>query len=356
MWFFLLILILSAGSTFAQRKSWLDGLEPIVAGNLDRLSLLQTINVGSTAKAMAWSSDGDLLALGVNVGILLFQIENLTEKPKLLEIPNEEIASIALSPDGAMLASGSIDGTVQLWDIKTGGSRDSLQPKLEGIDSVDFNADGSILASGGSEGLILWDTRGLSRLVAISSGDWIAPVRFSPNGDTIAFYDFGSILIGSVSDLLQGRVHWLQTSANLIVPSGWSIKDMSFSPDGELVAAACANGQILLWRTKEIAGRTEIPLGNEFRQFEIGTPENSGLPMSISFSRDSSLLATSADLTSSQELLIWTIETEQKWTFIESNNSHIEAAQFNPLGTLLVSIQNDGTLSFWGVPKQGDSQ
>ena len=75
-----------------------------------------------------------------------------------------EVVSLAFSVDGALLASGSFDGTVRLWDTATlldGGNAASvatLNPQAGVIYALAFNPDGRTLASGGAEGLVtLWD-------------------------------------------------------------------------------------------------------------------------------------------------------------------------------------------------------
>lgn len=65
--------------------------------------------------------------------------------------------SVAFSPDGKSLASGSQDGTIKLWNISTGKLIGTLTTQKEQVWSVAFNPDGKTLASASQDGIInIW--------------------------------------------------------------------------------------------------------------------------------------------------------------------------------------------------------
>jgi WD40 repeat protein len=70
------------------------------------------------------------------------------------------VQSVAFSPDGKTLASGSEDQTVKLWNICTGQCVQTLQGHTHWVQSVAFSRDGKTLASGSWDGTIkLWDVK-----------------------------------------------------------------------------------------------------------------------------------------------------------------------------------------------------
>ena len=72
----------------------------------------------------------------------------MTGQAQILEGHSREVQSVAFSPDGSKLASGSVDKTVQVWNMMTGQAEQILEGHSGRIQSVAFSPDGSKLASG----------------------------------------------------------------------------------------------------------------------------------------------------------------------------------------------------------------
>lgn len=95
------------------------------------------------------------------------------------------VYSLAFSPKGNMLVSGSYDEAVFLWDVRAARLMRSLPAHSDPVSGVDFVRDGTLIASCSSDGLVrIWDTSTGQCLKTLVHEDRepVTSVRFSPNG------------------------------------------------------------------------------------------------------------------------------------------------------------------------------
>ena len=131
------------------------------------------------------------LAGGAWSGIKLWNVETGEEVNVLKGHAKVRSGSIAFSPDGATLASASVDrfggtsGAVTLWDVETGRNRTTLHGHTERISNISFSPDGATLAAGLRDVSVkLWDIK-TGRTVHTYKRAGNLGV-FSPDGKTLA--------------------------------------------------------------------------------------------------------------------------------------------------------------------------
>ncbi len=139
------------------------------------------------------------------------------------------VSSVAFSPDGRTLLSGSHDGTLILWDVLTGRQLRSIEGHRQhdrhfAVTSVAFSPDGKMLLSASEdETLRFWDASTGAELRVFQGTDYSKEVVFSPDGKIVAAANCGNIIL---VDTLTGKLlRTFRKSINCIT-------HVAFSPDG----------------------------------------------------------------------------------------------------------------------------
>lgn len=111
-----------------------------------------------TAPAVALSPTGTTLAAVDDWAVALFDVPKRQPRAAV-KGHTGRVTSLAFSPDGATLVTGSWDQTVRLWDAATGAERMTLAWPVGKVTALAFAPDGSRIAAGGDGGaVVVWDT------------------------------------------------------------------------------------------------------------------------------------------------------------------------------------------------------
>jgi WD40 repeat protein len=198
---------------------------------------------------LAFSPDGRILAANDGTGVRLWDVRT-HRRLRLLSAHTDDIGSLAFSPDGRLLASGGRDGAIILWDARGhSGFSQLLRPPVaappltypHAVSSLAFSPDGRLLASGSNDHtILLWDVRNLYPVAELDDTNRVRSVAFSQDGRTLASAGWSKTI----------RLWSVRTGKQLGQPlSGHSdiVNSVAFGPNGRTVASASDDGTIRFW-------------------------------------------------------------------------------------------------------------
>ncbi|MFO0811498.1 MAG: protein kinase [Gemmataceae bacterium] len=327
-------------------------------------------------KGIAFSPDGRQFAAGCDDHFIRVWDASTSAEVSILRGHTGPVQGIAYSPDGWRFASVGGDGKAKVWDASASRDIGPLHGYIAMVYGVAFSLDGRHFAcadadrgvricdavSGRETRILLGHTNsvrcisfspdhlhvatgGLDRTVRIWEFD--APrsapsvyhcpgdvwsVAFDHSGQWIAYAsgipgEAGEVTIREVAS---GReVHTWPVHAD--PEGGGAVRCVAFSPDGQSLAAGCADGTVKIWdvatgyRTATLAG-------------------HDGGVWSIAFSPDGSRLASAgADKT----VRLWDPATGAKIATLEGHADRVWSVAFSPNGQRLASASQDRTVRLW---------
>ncbi len=244
----------------------------------------------------------------------------------------DTVNSVAFSPDGKKLVSGSDDFTLKIWDITNKRHLSTLSHVTDFLRSqikkVAFSPDGQKFVTAGRH-VKIWDIHTLREIMTIRHSGWIYALAFSYNGKYLA--------IGDTSG--QIKIRNLQNQQDVIEFRGDadSITALQFSPDDQTLASAGYNGGVKLW--------------NVSNWEHIGTLPTNATVTDLSFTPDSSTLAS----TDYETVILWSILSGENIVTLTGHKGWVYAASFSPDGNSLTTGGDDGTLRLWDITQYQSS-
>jgi WD40 repeat protein len=252
----------------------------LVDGNLlDQVQDQSGKGVISSAQ-VNYSPDGQTLAVG---GDVWRQTEGgLWGKFQLTgsETPPFWASSNAISPDGSLLATGYLDGTLILWNLFDGSVQGKLAGPQGSVDYLAFSPDGKSLAAiynAFPDSLVqVWQIPQGNEVLSLK-GTRYARLAFSPDGETLVVLAVNKAIAdyGPQAGFVQ---FWHIADGSLsITLKGDDILSIAFSPDGSLLATGSIDGKVRLWQAEGGQLLHTLEMGKESIESLAFTPDGAHL-------------------------------------------------------------------------------
>ncbi|HEY9635274.1 MAG TPA: serine/threonine-protein kinase [Coleofasciculaceae cyanobacterium] len=252
------------------------------------------------------------------------------------------VNSVAISPDGRLLASGSDDKSIRLWNLDTGQAISTLIGHSQSVQSVAFNPDGTILATGSDDQTVkLWNLNDHQEICTFfGHSQAVKSVAFNPQGNLLASGSWDkTIKLWNVQTGIQ---------ESTLVGHRLQVTSVAFSPCGKFLASGSFDRTIRLWELS--SGLSSTLEGHSWAVFAVAYPSRTP----AANSPDGKTLATGGG---DNTIILWDLNTGKplytllghSWSVVAVAYSSRTPVANSPDGETLLSGSWDKTIKLWQV-------
>ena len=322
-----------------------------------------------------------LISRNNNVSQLIFSIfqpqqrREITNQVRTLSLVGtldghtDAISSIAISPDGTSLVSGSHDSTVRVWDIKSGENLYTLNGHEDSVLSIAISEpDGQVIASGGIDGVLRrWKLQTGEEITSLEGeGAWITSLAFDSRGQKLisgrtgnkvdlwnhksneviasGLHDQPVLAVAAISNLglfASGSSDRTIRLWNLISGeqkrlleghTGW-VTSLAFDPESNVLVSGSMDGTIRLWSLETPTARPRVLRAHSYSVSSVAVNPQKQIIASGGFNG---------------EIRIWDLQTSKPIHVLSGEHVRaITSLAFSPDGTTLISGSADTKIKIW---------
>ncbi len=280
-----------------------------------------------TVHSVSWSSDSTILASGSEDATIILWDAGTGTKAFTLNEHQDAVLSVAFSPTDPALVSGSADRTVRLWNAQAGSILHTFSGHSADVTCVNWSPDGKLVVSGSWDGsVLLFDLRTASLLRTLAQHSTaVSSLAWSPDGTMLAcgLWD-GTITLWDTRKYQQIRTLTAHTR---------DVASVAWSPDGTMLASGSedTNLNVCNARTSE-------------RLFSLRSHEEA--VTSVTWSPDGSKMASgSADDT----VMIWDADSSRVLHTLSGHTADVTSVAWSPDGTMIASGSSDNLAILWST-------